>query len=91
MPNFFIGKSVMVLLTVKEESKTEMKAIGYHLNNAHLEWIIRYKTTGESKGKHQRGPQWRIKSTLSYKRGCINTVINVYFHILHASIKENLP
>lgn len=37
MPNFFIGKSVMVLLTVKEESKTEMKAIGYHLNNAHLE------------------------------------------------------
>lgn len=36
MPNFFIGKTVMVLLTIKEESKAEMKAIGHHLNNAHL-------------------------------------------------------
>lgn len=37
MPNFFIGKTVMVLLTVKEESKAEMKATGHRLNNAHFE------------------------------------------------------
>lgn len=37
MPNFFVGKSVMVLLSVKEGREAEMKAIGHHLNSICLE------------------------------------------------------
>jgi len=37
MLKFFIGKTVMVLLTVKEKSKAEVKAIDHHLNNEHFE------------------------------------------------------
>lgn len=37
MPNFLIGKTVMMLLTIKEESKAEMKGIDHRLNNAHFE------------------------------------------------------
>lgn len=87
MPNFFVGKSVMVLLSVKEGREAEMKAIGHHLNSICLEWIIGSKATGESKCKHQRGPQWSTKSTLSYKREFINRIINTHLHILHSLIK----
>lgn len=62
MANFFTSKTVMVL-TVKEECKAERKTVVHHLNNAHFELIIRHKTTGESKGKHQREPQWSTKSS----------------------------
>lgn len=61
--------------------KAEMNAIGHHLNKAHLEWIIRQKTTGESKCKQWNGPQWSTKSMPSCKRRCANTIINIFMYI----------
>jgi len=73
MLKFFIGKSVMVLLSVKEGREAGMKAIGHHLNSIHLEWII--------------GSKQQEKANVNTK-GDLSGVLNQHYHTKESALIE---